>query len=78
MGKIEVRYAIKGELDFGLFPDKFAEGKIKVDKDLWKKYVAKRLEFDQMQDILWLKIMYGKREKLNKKLLKLRQGEQNE
>ena len=66
--KIKVNYAFKGELDFGLFPDKHAKGNIKVNKSFWEKYVNKRLEFEQMHHELSLKIGFQKRENIHKLL----------
>ena len=66
--KIKVNYAFKGELDFGLFPDKHAKGNIKVNKDFWERYVNKRLEFEQMHHELFLKIGFQKRKNIHKLL----------
>ncbi len=66
MEKIKVNYTMKGDLDFGLFPDKYAQGNIKVRKDFWIKYINKRMEFEQMHQELFFKIAFNKRENIHK------------
>lgn len=72
--KIEIGYAKKGEMDFGRLSEKIREGIIKVDENFWREYCDKRLEFEQMHNVLWLKIDWRKREKLNKELTLLTEG----
>ena len=73
MKKVEVRYAKKGEMDFGLISEDVSEGSIKVNEKFWAEYVNKRLEFEQMHQKLWEKIPYNKREELSKELHNLMQ-----
>lgn len=68
MKNIKVNYAKKQELDFGIFPDKYAEGSIIVNKEFWIKYVNKRMEFEQMHYDLFCHLGWGKMQKLNEEM----------
>ena len=74
--KIEIGYAKKGEIDFGRLSKKFREGTIKVDEDVWRDYCNKRLELDIMHNSFWLKIPWGKREKINKEFSEMLKKQQ--
>lgn len=56
MEKLEVGYATKGEVDFGMMSEDWREGTIKVSKDFWHKYVNARAIFDEMHSEL-IKLM---------------------
>ena len=47
--KINVRFALKKEFDFGLFPIEKALGELKnIDYDFWEEYIKARYDFDML------------------------------
>ena len=61
-----VGYAIKKDFDFGMLREESRKGTIKVNKDIWIKYVGLRHDFEIMHQALINKI--GKRFKVNELL----------
>lgn len=65
--KIEIGYAKKTEVDFGMLSEEHRDGILKVDKEWWHLYVGKRHDFEVIHQQLIRSLPHKIRDKYFKK-----------